>query len=758
MPQVPLASGPQVRPTVAPLPDGARVAAPDLVMGDFTQRQIAPVEQHDRSLPLKEGFHSAYNVVQPLHEDTGALTQAAMARNLGAAGDELGQITNAVSTQTNALLTDNAVNKAKEAALRLAYDKDTGFTSLKGYDALNRPEGKPLADEYAGKFDETAKAISKELKNDDQRRAFAQQALGIRSSLYGQATQHESQEFRTYNLSTQEGTIKTETANIGLNYKDPDAVKTATERIKGAVAEQGMALGKSHTWIEAAQYDAVSSAHAKALKNAMEDGNVVFADAYLKAHKAEIGPDDVLGIRGMITKEMDGRTAIAAAKDAMASVTPGFVATDLDRAKAIVKSLETGAGSGMKADGTMVEGPQTRYGTAKGPMQVLDGTNKDPGFGVKPARDDSAAERTRVGQDYFEAMVKRYNGDLAQAYAAYNWGPGHLDAALKEAQATGKSWLDLAPTQTQNYVHDGMAAYASGGGAPPTPTLADALAKLDADPRVNGSRTRLDWARTELTARYEATAKAKKQGDEDATANALRAVEANGGNYLTLPPSLRATIPPDKIDTVMNFADKVRGGNTVTNLAVYQRLTDDKALKGMSDSQFYALRPELSPDDFKHFSEQRAKLLDPQKATANGPGELNTPAIHMVVENRLQTLGINATPKAADAAGQARVGAINKYVREQILLAQAQHGKKFNDAETESYIDGLFAKSVPFRNTVLGIPTTHDRQRMLEMTPKDIPVDARSAITDAFKKRGINSPTDADVLSAYWRTKSLAGR
>jgi soluble lytic murein transglycosylase len=497
-----------------------------------------------------------------------------------------------------------------------------------------------------------------------------------------------------------------------------------------------------------------------ALTSAMEDGNIVFADAYMKAHKADMNADDVLRVRGTITKEMDGRMGLAAAQDAVAAIRPAFATTDLDRAKAIVKSLETGSGSGFKADGTMVEGPQTKYGTAKGPMQVLDGTTADPGFGVRPARDNSPAERTRVGQDYFEAMVKRYNGDLALAYGAYNGGPGHVDEALKAAADPankGKSWLDFMRPQTQDYVANGMKAYSSGLGQPPTPTLEDALARIDADPRVNTSPARLDYARREVTARFEAMTHAKKSMDDDAMSTALRLVEANGGNYMALPVSVRSAIPSEKLDTVMNFADKVRGGNTVTNLAVYQRLTDDKALKGLNDSQFFNLRPELSPGDFQHFAEQRAKLLDP-KANGNGPGDLNTPALHMAVENRLQSLGINPTPKAADTANMERIGAVNRFVREQVLLAQQQHGKKFNDAETEAYVDTLFAKSIPFRNTVLGITVGTDNKRMLEMKPSDIPSESADAIRAAFKKRGINSPSDGDVLAAYWRTKSLAGR
>lgn len=110
-----------------------------------------------------------------------------------------------------------------------------------------------------------------------------------------------------------------------------------------------------------------------------------------------------------------------------------------------VKQQESG-GRRYDKSGNLLEGPQTKYGTAKGEMQVLDMTNKDPGFGVRPARDNSADERARVGRDYLAAMVNRY-GDKKTALIAYNWGPGNTDTWLKEGADPAK-----LPAETQNYV------------------------------------------------------------------------------------------------------------------------------------------------------------------------------------------------------------------------------------------------------------------------------------------------------------------
>ena len=90
---------------------------------------------------------------------------------------------------------------------------------------------------------------------------------------------------------------------------------------------------------------------------------------------------------------------------------------------------------------------------AQGEMQVMPGTQRDPGFGVEPARDSSPDEIARVGRDYLKALRSRY-GDDKLAAIAYNMGPGATDKWL----AAGADPSRL-PAETRNYV----AGMAEGG-------------------------------------------------------------------------------------------------------------------------------------------------------------------------------------------------------------------------------------------------------------------------------------------------------
>jgi hypothetical protein len=105
----------------------------------------------------------------------------------------------------------------------------------------------------------------------------------------------------------------------------------------------------------------------------------------------------------------------------------------------------------LEGGGTITK-PKTSPKGAKGPMQVMPGTSKDPGYGIRPSN-GTPADDVRVGNQYFAAMLGKYKGDPEKALAAYNWGPGNLDKAIKKH---GDDWYYHAPSETQNYVAKGM--------------------------------------------------------------------------------------------------------------------------------------------------------------------------------------------------------------------------------------------------------------------------------------------------------------
>ena len=104
-----------------------------------------------------------------------------------------------------------------------------------------------------------------------------------------------------------------------------------------------------------------------------------------------------------------------------------------------------------KKDGSLVTSPVG----AQGITQVMPLTQKDPGYGVRPAQNDTKEEFLRVGKEYLAAMYKEFGGDWAKAAAAYNAGPGNVHNAIKRAAKSGKGWMEHLPkpSETVPYVN-----------------------------------------------------------------------------------------------------------------------------------------------------------------------------------------------------------------------------------------------------------------------------------------------------------------
>ena len=50
---------------------------------------------------------------------------------------------------------------------------------------------------------------------------------------------------------------------------------------------------------------------------------------------------------------------------------------------------------------------------------------------------------------YLKELNDKYDGNIEQVLAAYNWGRGNVDKTLKKY---GKNWKQHLPTETKNYL------------------------------------------------------------------------------------------------------------------------------------------------------------------------------------------------------------------------------------------------------------------------------------------------------------------
>jgi soluble lytic murein transglycosylase len=703
-------------------------------------------------------------VLSPARADVGAISPDLAAvpgrqmQQAGSAMTNLGvqalDVVNRLQQDVNQVRVSDALNKARQRAIDLTYDPQGGFLSLKGDSALERPNGVSLSDEYGQKLQESISEISNGLGNDAQRQAFSLRAADLSASFGADIQKHTLSEYKSFSLSVQDGAIKLSTDEAQRNWSDPVKIDTALSDVKAAVVRAGQLQGESANETLSKMKIATSRVHTGVISAALENSNASYASQYLQKYKDDMTADDILKVNGVLTRHLDSRIAQEAVRITGDKFASKFQPTDQDRLVSVVESIESN-GQDFGKDGA----PLKSVKGAKYRMQVMPDTAKAPGFGIKPAADDSAAEFNRVGREYLAKLVEKY-GNVPQALAAYNAGPGAVDKALekaKKSQALAKGdpsvkvmdWLAYIPAETRDYVRKGVDKFTAGAGPAPMPTelefVQNAVSLLGSNPRPE----QVKLTREAAEHQYNLISKSVKQRGEEAVAVAMKSIIQNGGRFFDLPEAMRSAIPPKEVDNLINFAQKISKGDDSTSPWLYNKLTSNPdALARMSDNEFFALRRELSEGDFKHFSNERAKLTG-KVPGSNGPGELNSTAIKQTLDERLRMLQIDPTPKDDGGADAARIGAIRRFVDQYFMAAQRDAGKKFSDTEVSQHLDSLFAKNVTFRGMF-----SNSSGPMLTMKVGDIESSVKDNIKAAFKRQGIDSPTDAQILNAYWNMKA----
>jgi soluble lytic murein transglycosylase len=622
------------------------------------------------------------------------------------------------------------------------YDPKEGAITRRGADAFELPKTLPKA------FDESAAEIGKGLTTQTQRMTFQRVVDSRRDQVAGFADRHALQEKRSYDEGQYQADVTSSMNRSALMASTGDLTASAAEVAIAQTRTTGYlrSLGRSEEEIAGAVKKIASKASYTTVNLLLDQDLPMKADEYLKANAGAMDIEDLLRAKSAVSKAVDARVGLTVASDVIkAAVMPALAPSDTTRLTALVMGAESG-GKRYGPDGvTLLTSPKG----AKGEMQVMDATNTAPGYGVKPAKDNSPDERARVGRDYLNAMIKEYAGDVPKALAAYNAGPGAVNEALKKTGADG-NWLASMPAETQAYVKKITAQYGDGGGAQPAPTLASLHQQVRERVGLD-SPQRLRVALDDVTRQYKDMLEGKKATEDQAEAEAMKWLQANGGRVSQMPAALRNAVPPKSMDNLMNYGQRIAKGDDITNPVLFQKMaTDDAYLKGMTDQQFFIQTRQLSEADGEKMAMRRGQLLN--KPGGQKPSDLDTAATNNILNNRLQQIGIDPTPKDGQADAQ-RVGAIRQHVWDQVLKAQVTAGKKFNDQDIAKVVDGLFAKSVSFQTTFLGMNAGTTSQRLMSMKAGDIPGDVRSRLEKDFKAAGI-TPTDGDILGAYLQLKT----
>lgn len=180
---------------------------------------------------------------------------------------------------------------------------------------------------------------------------------------------------------------------------------------------------------------------------------------------------DIPGVAPAVNEEPEQRAQSAkvprasgkgAALLGMMAGTFGQLEAQYNLPTGLLKSVATTESSGNQ----FAVGPKTKYGSAEGLFQLMPTTAKS--LGLKEGEAFDPQKSSEAAARYLSSLLKQFGGNLNEALAAYNWGPGNV----------ARKGLTRMPAETQAYlqkVTGGMAVGASSRYAfTPPPAAANA--------------------------------------------------------------------------------------------------------------------------------------------------------------------------------------------------------------------------------------------------------------------------------------------
>ena len=363
---------------------------------------------------------------------------------IGQGLEQVGQVVGSIGTEMVDKLKQKELADATMGAGKLVsetalqYDKylQDANTSGESQDGLY----KRAADD----FDATTAQTLNQIQNPHARRLAEAQLQQLRTNVLVRAMHQEAEAAVAGRAATLDQT--------GENYKilvstDPTQYEHARTAIMTAIANGGFDP-QTRTRL-AMQYTAK------------------LGDAALQGYIQR----DPAAVKGMITSGYGVRTPDVEAAASATATRPGIVDVDM-LLPGVLKQESGGKQSAVSPKG------------AVGVAQILPSTGPEAaalaGVPWDPARFKSdTAYNTALGRAYLNAQLTAFDGDSAKALAAYNAGPGRVQAAVEKY---GDDWLAHMPKETREYVAKINPAPPSGG-AQSTQTAAVVPAPNDPDLR-----------------------------------------------------------------------------------------------------------------------------------------------------------------------------------------------------------------------------------------------------------------------------------
>ena len=592
------------------------------------------------------------------------------------AGGELGKVAMDMAVDFNKTRVEEATLQLRETARRLQYGQQTlsgqtdpgqpvGYSQLKGIDALQRPDNKPLAQEYGDLLDQHISKISDGLGNDAQKQAFSTYARGFSAGFQDDVWRHTFAEQRTYQTSVATGLMDEALNTLKDNYTNPVAVQGAVDQVRTQANRLGQLKGLSDPEIRMESLKAISNAHDTVIKSFLANNDPIGAAKYYDAHAKDMRTDESLGVMPHIREGL--------------AIQQGLTAANY----AINKSLPPGPGQNLYQGLLPVEGGVDKNGNfltspkgAIGPSQMLLTTGPEAAkvagvpWDEQKFRTDPAYNNL-LGMAWINDLTRKFGGDPEKGYAAYNAGETDTRNAIAKAEKNGGKWLDYLPQETQAYVPKAMGNFqklSAGGPRKIDPLQADSIVRE----QVGNNPQSLKYAREEVAKQIKLMNDSIEQTEQHNFSVAVDWMVQNNKPLAQAPFDLRSSVPRDKWASAQSAADAVMNGKTDWDkyMDISSQISTDPMAFRSRDLTLD--KPYLAAPQYKQFIDLQAKMNDPQQAPqiADLSAQISAAAL---------SLGLNVDKQ--------KQGRFESVVRDAIE-AESQ-GRKLNYKERQTIINRL---------------------------------------------------------------------
>lgn len=664
------------------------------------------------------------------------------------AGQEVVNAQMKMLAEMNELATDNALAQVKAFEQDLRVNPNNGYENLRGENALNRPNGQSLVDEYDGYLMEHANAIKDTLKNDVQKALFTQRLDGIRQTLRNKTGEHlltEGRKWKDTSLNTQ---IELAANSFSLSTTDEERDAAIDRAISAAKGLQDLYGWDSET-MQKKVIDASDKAISQVIDDKIDKGDYAEARRLAIQYGAFAHGETVVKARQKIEQAYQDQII----EDATANFKPGDVIqipvnTDSSKADTGNPVHDTvnriiGAESGGDPNA------KNTKSSAEGLGQFIDSTwfhmvrkyrpdiaNGKTNAQLKALKRDPAIAREMTTRYVEEnaALLKKHGFpvNVRNLYVMHFLGSGEGPKLLRadpnqpvssfiSAQSIAANQKVLSGKTAQqvlDWAARAMKVGKGGGGGTsyvsiPTGDPVAMEKAIHQLPKNQQASVRANINR-QISAYKEVEEQRKAQRD-----NAIAGIiETNGGNVQSVPRSAWAALTPEERRKFTAFGQSIKTSNEKElqdrHVDDYLIMQNPDVLSKMSEDSIIALRPK--------FGKSWTESLLRKKQSIDKKGIQHAKLSNLRFNETLRQEFDIDPDKTGKSNEQKRQIAIIRYNSDRAIEAEEKRlGREMSEDEKVATIRKLAAATVVTERGWFG----DTKKSILEISPDDKTISVR---------------------------------